>query len=116
MIYTRKRNINEKYNKIFNNLSNNSSKDSSKIYYSVSNKSYQSIDKNKSINKKNVFANNNNINNAIKILWLFKILVDIRKKVCFFIKIKITKQMLIAIIISTVNIFDVFLFLILLLV
>ena len=56
MIYTRKRNINEKYNKIFNNLSNNSSKDSSKIYYSVSNKSYQSIDKNKSINKKN---NNN---------------------------------------------------------
>ena len=58
MIYTRKRNINEKYNKIFNNLSNNSSKDSSKIYYSVSNKSFQSIDKNKSLNKTNVFANN----------------------------------------------------------
>ena len=47
---------------MYHNLSsNNSSKDSSKIYYSVSNRSIQSIDKNKSINKKNVFIKSNNV-------------------------------------------------------
>ena len=53
LIYERKRNINERYNKIYsNNLSYNSSKDSTKIYYSSSNRSLQSIDKNKNVNEK----------------------------------------------------------------
>ena len=55
LIYSRKRNI----NKLFNNLSNNSSKDSSKIYYSVSNHSLHSSDKNKNGSKKYVSINNN---------------------------------------------------------
>ena len=59
LIYSRKRNINERYNKLFNNLSNNSSKDSSKIYYSVSNHSLHSSDKNKNGSKKYVSINNN---------------------------------------------------------
>ena len=57
LIYNRKRNINDRYNKIFNNLSNNSSKDSSKIYYSISNRSLQSIDKNKNGKIKQAFIN-----------------------------------------------------------
>ena len=62
LVYSRKRNLNERYNKIFNNSSNNSSKDSTRIYHSIINRSLQSIDKNKKIN-------NTILNNKKKILY-----------------------------------------------
>jgi len=67
LVYSRKRNLNERYNKIFNNSSNNSSKDSTRIYHSIINRSLHSIDKSKNkINnlnsKKKLVYNNNDCN------------------------------------------------------
>ena len=60
LIYNKKRNINERYKKIYNNSRNNSSKDSNKFYPGIINHSLQSIDKNKTLNKNNIFINGNN--------------------------------------------------------
>ena len=70
LVYSRKRNLDERYNKIFNNSSNNSSKDSTRIYHSIINRSLQSIDKNKNkiSDKKRIFINNTILNDQKNLL------------------------------------------------